>query len=115
MLAISHDPAKIMEKIGMRFEIKNDEYGPPKTYLGADVEKFQLPDGSISWSLLSTSYVTSAIETVKTLLAEEGRELKSGRRPHKGPLPHGYKPELDVADECDADMTSRFQQLIGIL
>ena len=55
------------------------------------------------------------METVKTLLAEEGRELKSGKRPHKGPLPHGYKAELDVTDECDADMTSRFQQLIGIL
>ena len=64
---------------------------------------------------MSTSYVTSAVETVKTLLAEEGRELKSGKRPHKGPLPHGYKAELDVTDKCDADMTSRFQQLIGIL
>ena len=104
-----------MEKIGIRFEIKNDEYGPPKTYLGADVEIFQLPDGSKAWSLLSTSYVASAVETVRALLAEDGRELKSGKRPHKGPLPHGYKPELDVTDECDADMTSRFQQLIGIL
>ena len=25
-LAISHDPGEIIEKIGMRFEIKNDEY-----------------------------------------------------------------------------------------
>ncbi len=30
VLAISHDPKKITEKIGMRFKIKNDEYGPPK-------------------------------------------------------------------------------------
>ena len=46
VLAISHDPNAIMEKIGMRFEIKNDEWGPPTRYLGADVEKFTLPDGS---------------------------------------------------------------------
>lgn len=115
VLAISHDPDAIMKKIGMRFEIKNDEFGPPKSYLGADVEQFQLPDGSKSWSLLSTSYVASAVETVRALLAEDGRELKSGSRPHKGPLPYKYKPELDVTDECDAEMTSRYQQLIGIL
>jgi hypothetical protein len=30
------------------------------------------------------------------------------------PLPSGYKPELDVSDELDAEMTSRFLQLIGI-
>ena len=115
ILAISHDPESIMKRIGMRFEIKNDEYGPPKTYLGGDIEKFQLPDGKVAWSLLSTSYVASAIDTVKRLLLEDGRELKSGKRPHKGPLPHGYKPELDVTDECDDAMTSRYQQLIGIL
>ena len=115
VLAISHDPEEIMKQIGKRFEIKNDEYGPPKTHLGADVELFTLPDGTRAWSLFSTSYVNSAVETVKALLAEDGRELKSGKRPHKGPLPHGYKPELDVTNECDESMTSHYQQLIGIL
>ena len=115
VLAISHDPEQIMEQIAKRFEIKNDEYGPPKSYLGGDVELFTLPDGSKAWSLLSTSYVKAAVETVQRLLAEDGRELKTGKRPHKGPLPYGYKPELDVTDECDAEMTSRYQQLIGIL
>ena len=104
-----------MEMIGKRFEIKNDEYGPPKQYLGADVELFQLPDGSTAWSLLSTSYVRAAVDTIKRLLAEDGRDLKSGKRPHKGPLPPGYKPELDVTDECCAEHVSRYQQLIGIL
>ena len=56
-----------------------------------------------------------SIVTVQRLLAEGGRELKSGKCPHKGPLPHGYKPELDVTDECDAQHVQRYQQLIGIL
>jgi len=46
VLAVSHDPKAIMELIGKRFEIKNDEYGPPSRYLGGDIEKFHLPDGS---------------------------------------------------------------------
>lgn len=115
VLAISHAPRGIMETIGKTFEIKNDEYGPPTQYLGADVELFTLDDGSKAWSLLSTSYVKNAIDTVQRLLAEDGRELKTGNRSHKGPLPAGYKPELDVTDECDADHMSRYQQLIGIL
>ena len=32
----------------------------------------------------------------------------------KIPLPHGYKPNLDVIDECDAKHVSWFQQLLGI-
>ena len=115
VLAISHDPKSIMEMIGKGFDLKNDEYGPPTTYLGGDVEKFILPDGTSAWSIMSNSYVKGAVDTVKALLAEDGRELKSGKRPHKGPLPSGYKPELDVTDECDAEHVSRFQQLIGIL
>ena len=41
--------------------------------------------------------------------------MKSGKRAHKGPLPHGYKPELDTTPELSAEYVSRFQQLIGIL
>ena len=52
---------------------------------------------------------------VRDLLAEDGRDLKTKKRPHKGPLPPRYKPELDVTDECDAEHHSRYQQLIGIL
>ena len=46
ILAISHKPGTIMEMIGHQFEIKNNEWGPPTRYLGANVEQFQLPDGS---------------------------------------------------------------------
>ena len=60
-------------------------------------------------------YCKAAVETVKGLLAEDGQELKSGKRSHKGPLPPGYRPELDVTPELDADKTQRLQQLIGIL
>ena len=73
--------------------------GPPKLYLGSNVEQFQLPDGPMAWSLLSTNYVKSAVETVQRLLWEDWSDLKGGKRPHKGPLPPGYKSELDVTNE----------------
>lgn len=115
VLACSHDPEAIMKSIGQKFEIKNDEYGTPTQYLGADVQKLQAEDGSIVWALSSESYIKGAIDTVQRLLAEDGRQLKSGKRNHKGPLPPGYKPELDTTPELKADYVSRYQQLIGIL
>ena len=78
-------------------------------YLGTEIERFVLPDGRTCWSMKRETYVKAAVETVRSLLAEDGRELKTGKRPHKGPLPPGYKPELDVTKELDADKVQRFQ------
>ena len=47
----------MMENIGILFEIKNDKYGPPTRYLGADVKNSQLPYGKGGWILTSNSYV----------------------------------------------------------
>ena len=43
----------------------------------------------------------ATVHTIKYWLSKDNIELKSGKRPHKGPLLHGYKPELDVTDEFD--------------
>ena len=114
-LVVSHDPKSTMMKIGEIYELKDGKYGAPESYLGAGIEKFTLLDGTEAWSMNSDKYCKAAVETVKTMLAEEGKELKSGKRSHKGPLPPGYKPELDITKELDAEMVQRYQQLIGIL
>jgi hypothetical protein len=33
----------------------------------------------------------------------------------KTPFMSGYRPELDVTDELDSDLSSRYSQMIGIL
>ena len=67
--------------------------------------------------MVSKQYVLAAVETVKNLLLEDGRELKppSAKKAHKGPLPPTYKPELDVSRELGPDKVQRYQQIIGIL
>jgi hypothetical protein len=69
-------------KIGEIYELKDGKYGAPESYLGAGIEKFTLPDGTEAWSMKSDKYCKAAVETVKTMLAEEGKELKSGKRSH---------------------------------
>ena len=117
VLAISHDPMTIMKRIGEHFTIKDDKYGPPTTYLGANFEQIQLDDGSWAWSMTSEHYVKNLIETVSDLLAEDGRELKGTfkQKSHAGPLPITYAPELDNTQECSEEHASRYRQIIGIL
>ena len=117
VLAISHDPTTIMKGIGEHFTIKDDKYGEPTTYLGANIERIQLDDGSWAWSMTSEHYVKNLIETVSDLLAEDGRELKGTfkQKSHTGPLPVTYAPELDDTRECSEKHASRYRQIIGIL
>ena len=115
VLLVSHDPQRTMKDIGKRFEIKNDAYGHPEIYLGAGIAKMTTVDDNREvWTMESKKYVEAAVQTVKDLLAEDGRELKPGKN-SAGPLPTNYQPELDVTHECDEEMSSRFRQLIGIL
>ena len=114
-LVVSHDPNEVMKSIASEFEVKNNEWGPPEFYLGAGIEKVTMPGAQDMWSMKSDKYVKNAVQTVKDLLAEDGRELKGGKRNHAGPLPTNYKPELDTTDECSEEHASRFRQIIGIL
>jgi hypothetical protein len=91
-----------MKEIGRHFIIKDDKYGAPTTYLGANIEKIQLNDNSYAWSMTSKHYVKNLIETISDLLAEDGQELKGTfkQKSHTGPLPVSYTPELDNTSHC---------------
>ena len=101
MLVISHAPEEVMKMIGTEFKIKNDKYGSPTAYLGAGISKVQLHGGEECWSMHSKKYIKAAVEVMKNLLAEDGRELKTGKMKHDGPLPIAYAPELDSTPHCD--------------
>ncbi len=62
--------------------MKKESVGVPEHYLGANIEKFQLPDGRESWSLL----------------AQEGMKLKGKA---ECPYPQHYRPEEDVSQELE--------------
>ncbi len=45
--------------------MKKESVGVPEHYLGANIEKFQLPDGRESWSMSSHQYVQNAVKIVE--------------------------------------------------
>jgi hypothetical protein len=75
ILCISHAPNEFMEKIGKVYDLRNSAK-EPDVYLGANIYKYQTPDGGVCWAMLSNTYVKNALETVKELLCEEGRLYK---------------------------------------
>jgi hypothetical protein len=59
-------------------------------------------------------YVKNSVKICKDLLAGDGKTLKSGRNAEH-PMAKTYRPELDVTPELVPELSSRYQQLIGIL
>jgi hypothetical protein len=74
----------------------------------------QLPDGREVWTTSSLSYVKNSLLVVERLPSEDG-EGYLVKTKVKNPFPTNYKPELDVTDELEAELASRYMQLIGIL
>jgi hypothetical protein len=103
-----------MDKIGTVYDLRSST-AEPTIYLGADIVKHQLPNGSNCWAMSSTTYIKNAITNIRELLREEGKELRTTKQQGQTPLPNNYKPELDQSHELSSTLISRYLQLIGIL
>jgi hypothetical protein len=114
ILVFSRDPKLVMDELGKLYELKPESVKPPDIYLGANIEKVQLPDGRSEWGMTSRTYVRNAVKIVEALLLEDGDDSRL-RTTARNPFPSGYRPELDVTNELHDEMVSRFLQLIGIL
>jgi hypothetical protein len=114
ILVFSRNPKQVMNDLGRLYELKPESVREPDLYLGANIEKVQLPDGRSEWAMTSRTYVKNAVKIVENLLAEDGDETRM-RFAAKNPFPSGYRPELDVSAELHGEMMSQFLQLIGIL
>ena len=53
ILAVLHTPKGTMDALAELYELKAGSVGEPTQYLGANIEKFQLLDGRVVWSLSS--------------------------------------------------------------
>ena len=114
ILVFSQNPKLVMDELGSLYELKPESVKEPDIYLGANIEKIQLPDGRSEWSMSSRTYVKNAIKIVEDLLTEDEDE-GSMKQSARNPFPSGYRPELDASAELHDEMVSRFLQLIGIL
>ena len=113
LLVISHDPKSVMDFMNSHYTLKEGSVKPPDEYLGAQIQKHDLPGtGGSCWSLSSDRYVKRAVADVERELAEMSLALPTRT---KTPLSTGYRPELDATVELDAKRANYYQGLIGVL
>jgi hypothetical protein len=115
ILVVSHDPKPYIDQLQNHYKFALSAVGTLERYLGANIERVTKPhnrDGQEYWSMSSYGYVKSAVNNVKQMLKSEDRYLKTTA---KTPLPSGYRPEVDMSDELNNDLASRYSQLIGVL
>ena len=113
ILCISHKPKETMDLLAGIYRLKEDSVGPPDRYLGANVGKFQLPDGREAWSISSNDYLKSAVKNLEQVLEAEG--LKLPTKYTDRPYPAAYRPELDTSPPLGDELATRYMHLIGIL
>jgi hypothetical protein len=114
ILALSQQVKDAIKEITTFYKAKDGKHQTTtEIYLGANILKMQLPDGREVWTTSPKTYVKNSILVVERLLEEDGKGyvLKLSAR---NPFPTGYKPEIDVMEELDHMLASRYMQLIGI-
>ena len=114
ILNISHGTKATLETLGTLYQLKPGSVGPPDRYLGGNFRKFQLEDRTMAWFMSKNDYVKAACANVVTMIEKDGLHLATGRQAET-PYHENYRPEVDLTDEVNKQLTNRYQQLIGIL
>ena len=65
-----------MERINEAYRLKDGSITPPARYLGANIDKVQLEDGTMAWSQTSKDYLTGAIQQVLSDLEKDDITLR---------------------------------------
>jgi hypothetical protein len=118
ILVLSHAPHAVIESLSQHVTFKPGSVEEPKNYLGADVFKVTVHDGSPNepakqvWAMSASEYIKHSIQEVERELA-----LQEAYLPKKieTPISSGYRPELDFSPELDGSQINYFQGLIGVL
>ena len=82
ILVISHQAREVIENIRVFYSVKESSIKEPDIYLGANVEKVQMPDGRSVWGTSPRKYLTNAIKIVEELLEEDGDKAGLNRWKH---------------------------------
>mmetsp|Transcript_12139 Transcript_12139/g.17505 ORF Transcript_12139/g.17505 Transcript_12139/m.17505 type:complete len:474 (-) Transcript_12139:35-1456(-) len=109
LLVCSHNAAQILQELQDRYKYRLKDVGPPKRYLGAKIDRFELDHNCSTWSLSAQEYLEKALPIV-----EQRQGTLPINKAHT-PLPSGYHPELDESSFLSPDGVELYQSYVGTL
>ena len=85
--------------------------------MGANIDKVQLSNGTMAWSMISQEYMWNAITNLEQELEKDERSpLRTYGKKSKGrPFPLHYMPEVNIFPELGKKLHTHFLRLIAIL
>jgi hypothetical protein len=90
ILHVSHDPNPGIAALQKLYVLKDDSIGPPKRYLGANIDIVQVSNGRVIWAMSSESYVRAAIDNVENMLKADASPPLKIYGDCKRPYPSNY-------------------------
>ena len=112
LLVVAVNPSEILSKVDQHYKVKDGSDGVPTRYLGANISKYTLPDGTWAWAIGSDEYCKTAVENVEAWLLRKHEHLKTKT---SSVFPSGWKPETDVSGLLRDGDASYYSSQIGIL
>ena len=119
VICISQTPNKWIDMLAAQYRLR--DIGPPTQFLGSDIVSKQYIDDEgiqqMCWAFGSDTYVKDACILAEKQMNQNGIKYPSTRR-HGSSSPfsaQSYRPELDSSEFCNDNLTTMFQNLIGVL
>ena len=119
IICVSEDPSKWMKILGTRYRLR--DVGVPIRFLGSDIKRKQYIDENgyqaYCWAFGSDTYVKDACNLAESQMKKHGITYPSTRR-HGSSSPFSsqmYRPELDSTEFCNENLTTMYQNLVGVL
>ena len=106
ILVIHESLEEVMKALQTTCPVKPDSIGPPKIYLGANIQKIEGKGNNIKcWGLSAERYVREAVRNVKEKVKRDGftfnKKLSDTKYSPQSPFSNvKYRPELDTSMEC---------------
>ena len=118
VLSIHKEPDKVLNIVNRDYRLKEPPECP-SMYLGADISKYEINDGSAitnCWAMSADSHVKKALEAIQGRMKEDDVYFKGSKKAPEHPFSsQSYRPELDTTELCNDEQTQFYQSLIGIM
>ena len=113
-LAVCHNPGSNIEDLKSHYKLKNNMYGEPEKYLGANIGKYQFKHNRRKsyWSIHAYDYVVESFKMVHKWSVRDGHKFNNKR---EDAMKVNHHPEIDIYHKLGDNLATQFQQMIGIL
>ena len=114
ILVIHHDAKMVLGQIDYFFHMKPESMGDPDIYLGCKLRLHIVEATQVyAWLQSPSKYVQEAVKNAETYYGKTYHAKFATKV--SSPFSNGYRPEMDVTKELNAEEASYYQAQIGVL